>query len=82
MNLVLIGRNEKTLRDISKKIEHQYKVETIVMAIDFANGPEVYEEIKPIIDGKDIGMLVNNVGVIPPYPMYFEEIPEGVLLFY
>ena len=79
MNLILIGRNEKTLQDISKQIENQYKVETIVLAVNFANGPDMYEEIKPLIDGKDIGMLVNNVGVIPPYPMYFEETPEATI---
>ena len=41
---------------------------------DFAAGRSCYDVIKRGLEGRDIGILVNNVGVIPDYPMYLTEV--------
>ena len=65
MNLILIGRNQKTLDEISKSIENKFKVNTLTLVVDFAKGYEVYPKIQNFLQDKDIGILINNVGVIP-----------------
>ena len=35
---------------------------------------DIKNVIEDALAGKDIGILVNNVGVILPYPMYFNEV--------
>ena len=82
MNILLIGRNEAKLSEIRDEIIGLIYDDVVVeyLVIDFAKGLEVsYENIENLIGDKDIGILVNNVGVIPPYPMYFDEISEAII---
>ena len=80
MNILLIGRNEAKLSEISDSIRSNHDVEVEYLVIDFAKGLEVpYKNIENFLGDKDIGILVNNVGVIPPYPMYFDEISEEMI---
>ena len=81
MNILLIGRNEAKLSEIRDIIRSIHDVEVEYLVIDFAKGLEVsYKNIENFLEEKkDIGILVNNVGVIPPYPMYFDEISEEMI---
>lgn len=44
---------------------------------DFALGEQIYGPIRSALENRDIGILVNNVGVISEYPKYLTEVrPE------
>ena len=75
MNLVLIGRGLEKLQEIANDLQSTYQVKIDVIEADFARaGQSIYEAIEAGLDNKDIGILVNNVGVILPHPMYFHEV--------
>ena len=58
-------------------LESQYKVNTKVIAIDFTQGVEIYERIRKELEGLEVGILINNVGMAYPYPEYFLDMPNG-----
>jgi short-subunit dehydrogenase len=57
-------------------IETTHGVKTELVVADFAAGPSCYDVIKRSVEGRDVGVLVNNVGVIPDYPMYLTEVTD------
>jgi 17beta-estradiol 17-dehydrogenase / very-long-chain 3-oxoacyl-CoA reductase len=81
MNVVLISRSIDKLNDVAKEIEQKYKVATKVFAADFtkiddATYKQMYQFLEPI---KDLGVLVNNVGVANEDPEYFLELSDKTL---
>lgn len=54
--------------------ESQYKVKTKIIDVDFTNGIEIYDRIKKEIEGLEIGVLINNVGMSYAYPEYLAEV--------
>lgn len=73
MNLVLISRNPEKLENVSKEITEKYQVEIKVIAADFKSGFEIYDRIAKGIQGLEIGVLVNNIGISYDHPEYFLE---------
>ncbi|XP_047740237.1 inactive hydroxysteroid dehydrogenase-like protein 1 isoform X2 [Hyalella azteca] len=59
-----------------KWAESLYKVDTAIIQADFSEGRSLYSRIKEQLAGKEIGVLINNVGVMIPYPKLYEEITE------
>ena len=75
LNLILIGRNSSKLKEIASDIQGEYdNIAIEIIEIDFNDGDDIKSVIVDAFAGKDIGILVNNVGVILPYPMYFNEV--------
>ena len=67
MNLLLIGRNEEKLQEISNEFQNRFKIEVQTLVVDFSKGPEVYSRIKASLSNRDVGILINNVGVCTPF---------------
>ncbi|KAM6409355.1 inactive hydroxysteroid dehydrogenase-like protein 1 [Rhynochetos jubatus] len=79
VNVVLISRNKEKLEAVAKHISETYKVETDFVVADFSKGSEPYPAIKEALKDKEIGILVNNVGMFYLYPDYFTNLSEDVL---
>ncbi|TKY47717.1 Very-long-chain 3-oxoacyl-CoA reductase 1 [Spatholobus suberectus] len=81
LNLVLVGRNPDKLKDVSDSIVSKFgKTEVRTVVVDFAGDlDEGVARIGAAIEGLDVGVLVNNVGVSYPYARFFHEVDEGLL---
>ncbi|CEH11754.1 3-ketoacyl-reductase [Ceraceosorus bombacis] len=81
-NVVLASRTESKLRSLASEIAASSpSVETKVVAIDFATaGPKAekgWADLKSAVEGLDVGVLVNNVGVSHSMPVPFAETSDG-----
>uniref|UniRef100_T1HQA6 Uncharacterized protein n=1 Tax=Rhodnius prolixus TaxID=13249 RepID=T1HQA6_RHOPR len=63
MDICLISRNEEKLKNTAKEIEDTHGVKTKYIVADFTN-TDVYDNIRENLGGMDIGILVNNVGIV------------------
>ncbi|XP_067412638.1 very-long-chain 3-oxoacyl-CoA reductase-like [Emydura macquarii macquarii] len=64
LNVVLISRSLQKLKQVAAEIEEQHGRSTRVIEIDFTQGPEIYESIQTALQSLEIGILVNNVGMV------------------
>lgn len=64
------------LETVAKEIEEQFNVETAIIDVNFTTGTDIYDKIKQKIQGKEIGILVNNVGMAYISPDYFLAVPD------
>lgn len=71
LNIVLISRSLSKLEAVAKEISDETKVQTKIIDVDFTGGPEIYEKIQTNLEGIDIGVLINNVGISYHHPEYF-----------
>ncbi|CAJ2514306.1 Uu.00g024250.m01.CDS01 [Anthostomella pinea] len=72
-NLVLVSRTLSKLETLSRELEGKYSGQQIkVLAMDFqANNDADYERLANLIDGLDVGILLNNVGQSHSIPVPF-----------
>ena len=73
MNLVLVARKADLLNEIADDIRSKYRVKVDVIIADFGQGTIIYKNIEEGLTDKDIGILVNNVGVAYDGLNYFHE---------
>lgn len=76
---MLVSRTESKLQllasDISSK--HGSKISTKTLAMDFSqNLDSDYAKLRKLIDGLDISILINNVGLSHSIPVPFVETPK------
>lgn len=76
MNVVLISRTQSKLEATAQEITELAGVQTKCIAVDFSGGMEIYAKIEKELQGMDVGLLVNNVGMSYDYPEYLTEIPD------
>ncbi|XP_076989718.1 very-long-chain 3-oxoacyl-CoA reductase-B-like [Tamandua tetradactyla] len=64
LNIVLISRNLSKLEQEAKEIERLHGRTTQVIQADFTGGLEIYEAIEAGLRDLEVGVLVNNVGML------------------
>ncbi|KAF3431136.1 hypothetical protein FNV43_RR25866 [Rhamnella rubrinervis] len=81
LDLVLVGRNPDKLKDVSDSIQAKFgKTQIKTVVVDFTGDlSEGIQRIRDTIEGLDVGVLVNNVGISYPYARFFHEVDEELL---
>jgi len=79
INIILMSRSLDKLTRVAQEIEAEFNVETQVIQVDFSAGRSVFDKISESIQGKEIGILVNNVGVMYEIPMELTELSQDVI---
>ncbi|XP_041807964.1 hydroxysteroid (20-beta) dehydrogenase 2 [Chelmon rostratus] len=78
LDVVLVSRSNDKLQMAAKEIEDQYGRKTRTIQVDFTDGHSIYPVIAKELQGLEIGILVNNVGMTCSDNFaYFLEIPEA-----
>jgi 17beta-estradiol 17-dehydrogenase / very-long-chain 3-oxoacyl-CoA reductase len=81
LNLILVGRNPDKLKDVSDSVKSKFgKTEVKTVVVDFSGDlDDGVNRIRETIEGLDIGVLINNVGISYPYARFFHEVDEELL---
>lgn len=74
VNIILVSQNQEKLEALAREIADTYEVETAIIVVDFNKGSEIYPALKNVLEDKEIGILVNNVGVFYTHPDYFANL--------
>ncbi|KAK9536378.1 hypothetical protein VZT92_006164 [Zoarces viviparus] len=78
LDVVLVSRSDDKLQMIAKEIEDQYGRKTRTIQVDFTDSQCIYPAIAEQLQGLEIGILVNNVGMTySDHFAYFLEIPDA-----
>ena len=77
---MLISRTESKLQTLAKEIETKYvgsQIKTKVLPMDFSKDDDAdYAKLKALVDGLDVGILINNVGQSHNMPVPFLQTPK------
>ena len=68
LNIVLISRTKEKLEAVASEIRKKSKVETLTIVYDFTD-IEGFDALDEILNGLDIGVLINNVGMAYGRPL-------------
>ncbi|KAH9366244.1 hypothetical protein HPB48_008336 [Haemaphysalis longicornis] len=80
LNIILISRSLDKLKDTAQELEFDFRVRTQIIQADLSEGRHIYPEIARQLDGKEIGILINNAGVMYDSPSLFLNVPEKKLV--
>lgn len=80
---ILVARNEQKLKDTATQVElvSSSPVTVCCVAVDFAteSSETIFKKISEAVDGRPVGVLVNNVGISYPNAMYYDEVPLSLI---
>uniref|UniRef100_A0A182WTD4 Steroid dehydrogenase n=1 Tax=Anopheles quadriannulatus TaxID=34691 RepID=A0A182WTD4_ANOQN len=80
MKVLLIARNEAKLKRVADEIMAKHQgAEVKVLVADFSKGEQIYERLEQELAAFDIGILVNNVGVINEKPIQVDRMEKRML---
>lgn len=82
MNVLIVSRTQSKLDETKKELlamNSSAQVETLCIDFTEFGGPETeaYKRAAKAFEGKEIGVLVNNVGVSYEFPMWFHEVEDS-----
>ncbi|XP_026184542.1 hydroxysteroid (20-beta) dehydrogenase 2 [Mastacembelus armatus] len=78
LNVALVSRSAKKLQEVAREIEKQYGRKTRTIQVDFTEGHSIYPAIAEQLQGLEIGILVNNVGMVySDCFTYFLDVPDA-----
>jgi 17beta-estradiol 17-dehydrogenase / very-long-chain 3-oxoacyl-CoA reductase len=77
-SVLLISRTLEKLQETKTELSTKYpKVQVEILDIDFSKYDESCKKrIAAAVAGKDVGVLVNNVGISYPFTKYFHELED------
>jgi len=76
LKIVLVSRTQSKLDDVAKSL----KTETKTVAVDFTGTDAgIYEKIAVAVEGLDVGVLVNNVGMGYNHPEYYHLLDDETI---
>lgn len=77
MSLLLVSRTQSKLDDVSAEIKKTHEVEAETVAVDFGDVDiTARARLEAAIKSKDVGVLINNVGMGYDFPMYTLELSD------
>ncbi|XP_058168455.1 inactive hydroxysteroid dehydrogenase-like protein 1 [Anopheles ziemanni] len=79
MKVALVARNEAKLKKVAEEIRNKHGVETKIVVADFSRGESIFDHLERELVSLDIGVLVNNVGVINEKPVRLERMEKRLL---
>lgn len=78
LNVVLISRSKDKLIECAAELNAKYaKVEVKILDVDFSDfTAAVRTRVSSFLEGLDVGVLINNVGVSYPFTKFFHELDD------
>ncbi|KAJ0038864.1 hypothetical protein Pint_23616 [Pistacia integerrima] len=80
LNLILVSRSHNKLKAVETELRAEYP-DTKITTVEFdftGNISNGVRSIEKAIDGVEVGILINNVGITYPSAMFFHEVEEKV----
>ena len=80
MSMVLVSRSRQKLEELEREIVKLYKVKTMIIVADFIKVEVLDQIVDKLKESKlDIGVLVNNVGILGPHFQPFLELDSKLV---
>ena len=77
INIVLISRTESKLDAVKKEIDEKSNVEVKYVVCDYSKfDAKAQATVSSAIKDLDVGILINNVGSVYPFRMYFHDLSD------
>jgi len=81
LNVVLISRTKLKLETVANELTQKYGIDTNIIVADFTDPKAPHKVIKELEQlNIDIGVLVNNVGMLGEHQMPFLELDESTVI--
>ncbi|XP_067140518.1 inactive hydroxysteroid dehydrogenase-like protein 1 [Centruroides vittatus] len=79
MNVIIVGRDQQTLRSTAEEIESTYGNRCLYIRADLSEEGAI-RDVARELEGKDVGILINNAGFLGNLPrLFLDETTENVL---
>lgn len=76
MHVCILARTKSKLEDVEQHIKSEYHVNVKTIVVDFRDDDDIYDQIKEDLEGLNVAVLVNNVGMAYLRPSAHLDIPD------